>query len=138
MDKRKKSCILIIILALAASAGIMAYRATCTASIDTESGWKMIFYQNNDSWYGILVCDRTSDGSVGTVDADVTIDGQEMGYITIKPADDYAGLIKRYLIGANKKYAYEICALGSKPKSAVALVSWDAKDTNGTATIEYK
>jgi hypothetical protein len=138
MDKRKKSCILIIIIALVLSGFILIYRATNTASADTESGWKMIFYKSSDSWYGLLVCDKTSSGAVGTIEAEVTIDGKSMDYSAISPRKDSLGLFRRYLIGADKKVIYPIMDHGDKPKSATAYIKWNGNDTDGIATIEFK
>lgn len=139
MDKRKKSCIIIIIVALLITGFIAVYRATNTRNVNSESGWRIVICKTGDSWEGLLVCDKTHTGSVGTVKADVTVDGERLTYTDIKPEENVLGFADRYLCGINKKYTYTIFTLDPEaPKSITAKIEWDGSDTEGMATIEYK
>ena len=138
MDKRKKSCIIIIVIALIVTGFMAVYRATNTRSVKSESGWRIVVCKVSEGWEGFLVCDKTHTGSVGTVKADVTMGGEHLLYTDIKPEENVLGFAGRYLHGISKKYTYTIFKPTPElPKSITAKVEWDGSDTEGMATIEY-
>ena len=91
MDKRKKSCIIIIVIALIVTGFMAVYRATNTRSVKSESGWRIVVCKVSEGWEGFLVCDKTHTGSVGTVKADVTMGGEHLLYTDIKPEENVLG-----------------------------------------------